>query len=56
VAKKPIWGEKKHLKLSQKMENKIAKFFETIKLNKKTDAYNIIKTFKLKLLFKILFK
>jgi hypothetical protein len=35
VAKKPIWGGKNHLKDSQKMENKIAKVFETIKLNKK---------------------
>ncbi len=35
MAKKPIWGGKNHLKDSQKMENKIAKVFETIKLNKK---------------------
>jgi hypothetical protein len=34
------------------MENKLPKFLN-IKLNKKVDAYNIIKTFKLRVLLKV---
>jgi hypothetical protein len=44
------------LKKFPKNGKKFANVLETIKLNLKIDAYNIIKTFKWKLLLKGLFK
>jgi hypothetical protein len=55
IAKKRL-GNFFHLKKFLENGKKIARVLETIKIKLKIDAQSIIKTFKLRLLFKGLFK